>query len=283
MILQIQKLAQGLRTLELPDRTFFLFGPRGVGKSTLLKSQRKWDLQIDLLNSRTYLDLKQDPHRLSEMTGHLKTGSWILIDEVQKVPALLDEVHFLYEERRLQFALSGSSARKLKRGGANLLAGRALDLRLFPFVFPEVCDRFTIEQLLTQGCLPTILTDESHSEDLLSSYVETYLKQELMEEGVIRNLDSFLRFLKDAALRNGSIINAQNLAREASVARTTVQSYFQILEDTMLGFFLPAYQAGIRKKETVHPKFYFFDHAVARAAAGISKDEIDSVLQGGFF
>ncbi len=271
------------RLLELPNRSFFLFGPRGVGKSTLLKSERTWDLQVDLLNSRLYLDLKQDPHKLWEMTGHLKSGSWILIDEVQKIPELLDEVHALYEERRLQFALSGSSARKLKRGGANLLAGRALDLRLFPFVYPEVSDLYSIDQILDRSCLPTILTDKDNVDDLLSSYVETYLKQELMEEGLIRKLDSFVRFLKDAATANGQIINVQNLARESGVGRTTVQSYYQILEDTLVGFFLPAYPAGIRKKETVHPKFYFFDHGVARSAGGLLIEDIDSVLRGNYF
>ncbi len=268
------------RQIKLPNKSFFLLGPRGTGKSTVIRDQVKVDLTLDLLKSTVYLPLLRNPNLLAELTGHLKSGDWVFIDEVQKIPALLDEVHALYEEKHLNFALSGSSARKLRRGGANLLAGRALQASLFPFVFIEYKGVATIDEAIDWGTLPLVVTDLKNRKQTLSSYVETYLKQELIEEGLIRKLDPFVRFLEAAGLYNAQVLNIENVAREAGVSRTTVDKYFQILEETLIGFRLPALSEGIKTKEVQHPKFYLFDSGVARACAGQLGDDVDSIWRG---
>lgn len=268
------------RTITLPNKSFLLFGPRGTGKSTLIRNQLKIDLDIDLLKSSTYLPLLRNPSLLLEWTGHLRKGSWIFIDEVQKIPALLDEVHALYEEKGFNFALSGSSARKLKRGGANLLAGRALQKFLFPFVMGEYRSVASADEVIEWGSLPLVIVDPQNRKQTLATYVETYLRQELMEEGLIRKLDPFARFLQAAGFYNAQILNIENVAREAGVGRTTVDKYFQILEDTLIGFRLPAFAEGIKSKEVQHPKFFLFDTGVARACAGLLNDPVDSIWKG---
>lgn len=270
------------RIVPKPPKTFLLLGPRGTGKSTWLR-QQKFALTIDLLKSRTRIDLERDPGLIHQWAAHLKPGDWVLIDEVQKVPALLDEAHSLYEEKRLQFALSGSSARKLKRSGANLLGGRALQYRFFPLVFPEYQGSISWRDRMEFGTLPLVLDQPEVREETLDTYVDTYLRQEIIEEGVVRKLEPFSRLLQVAAMRNGQILNIENIAREARVGRTTVDTYFEILYDTLIGYRLPAYQPGIKAKETAHPKFYFFDSGVARAAAGLTREPIDSALAGFFF
>ncbi len=210
------------RTLELPNKTFFLFGPRGTGKSTLLKQKLKAAIEINLLKSSDFLSLSHNPSLLREKLDHLKSGQWVLIDEVQKIPALLDEVHALYEEKRLHFALSGSSARKLKRGGANLLAGRALQNYLFPLMKKEYGEKAKLKDIIDWGSLPGVVTDQKNRIETLASYVETYLRQELMEEGLVRKLEPFSRFLKVAGIYNAHILNIENVARECQVGRTTV-------------------------------------------------------------
>ncbi len=268
------------RALDLPNKSFLLFGPRGTGKSTLLAMKLKSDLNINLLRSSQYIPLAQDPSLLEQWTAHLKPGQWVVLDEVQKIPALLDEVHRLYEEKGLHFALSGSSARKLKRGGANLLAGRALQRYLFPFVFSEFSSLTTIDEVIDWGTLPGVIVDPLNRIETLATYVETYLKQELIEEGIVRKLDPFMRFLRTAGQYNAQILNVENLARESHVGRTTVDKYFEIIEDTLIGFRLPALPLGLQAKEVSHPKFYFFDCGVARACAGYLNEEIDSVWRG---
>lgn len=268
------------RRLTLPHKSFLLFGPRGTGKSTLVRRTLKTRLEIDLLKSKTYLPLAQNPSLLAEWTAHLEQGSWVFIDEVQKIPALLDEVHALLEERRLHFALSGSSARKLKRGGANLLAGRALQIFLYPLIFAEYKSALSLEDAIEWGTLPLVVTDPEHRQQTLATYVETYLRQELIEEGLIRKLDPFIRFLQVAGLYNGQILNIENVARECHVGRTTVDKYFQILEDTLIGSRLPAYHDGSKVKETQHPRFFLFDQGVARACAGLLDDQVDTVWKG---
>lgn len=268
------------RLRQLPGKSFLLFGPRGVGKSTLLKQNFPDALTIDLLRSKNYLELSRDPGKIRDLVAHCKHGEWVVIDEIQRVPALLSEVHALYEEKRLHFALSGSSARKLRRGGADLLAGRALQTYLFPFVYPEFKQITSIEDATEWGSLPAVVTEPSTRVELLETYVETYMRQELLEEGLIRKMDPFSRFLQIAGLINGQILNYENISRDAQVGRTTVQSYFEILEDTMLGFKLPAYRAGAKVKESQHPKFYFFDPGVARAAAGLARETIDNSYRG---
>lgn len=270
------------RIFEFPNKSFLLFGPRGVGKSTLLKSQFKFDLEINLLNSSEYLPLSGNPSLLHDKVGHLKKNQWVLIDEVQKIPALLDEVHSLYESKKINFALSGSSARKLKCGGANLLAGRALQRFLFPLTQSEYI-KHEIKEVVDWGTLPGVLVDPKNKIETLAAYVEMYLKQELVEEGLIRKLDPFMRFLKIAGIYNAQILNIENIARESHVGRTTVDKYFEILEDTLIGYRLPAIHLGAYAKETIHPKFYFFDCGVARASAGLIFEDIDNTWRGHAF
>ncbi|MBI2606024.1 MAG: ATP-binding protein [Deltaproteobacteria bacterium] len=268
------------RRLELPNKSFLLFGPRGTGKSTLVRSRLKGILEIDLLKSKNLLPLIQNPNLLADLTGHLKTGDWVFIDEIQKIPALLDEVHALYEEKKLNFALTGSSARKLRRGGANLLAGRALQTFLFPLTFDEFKQVRSIDDALEWGTLPSVVIDPKNRNETLATYVETYLRQELLEEGLIRKIAPFVRFLQIAGLYHAQILNIENIAREAQVGRTTVDKYFQILEDTLIGYRLPAFVEGSKAKEVSHPKFYLFDSGVSRSCAGLLDDPVDSVWKG---
>lgn len=268
------------RALELPQKSFLLFGPRGVGKSTLIKMKLKFSLEINLLKSTEFIALSHNPSLLIEKTKHLKKGDWVFIDEVQKIPALLDEVHNLYESKKINFALSGSSARKLKRGGANLLAGRALQVHLFPLVYKECHEFSDLKNVVDWGSLPAIITDKKNRVDTLATYVESYLKQELIEEGLIRKLEPFVRFLKTAGIYNAQVLNVENIARESHIGRTSVDKYFDILEDTLIGFRLPAIQLGIKTREITHPKFYFFDSGVARASAGLIYEDIDNVWRG---
>ncbi len=268
------------RLLTCPERSFFLFGPRGTGKSTWLKQLLPDALHLDLLDAALYLELSNDPHRLEALAGNRPEGSWIVLDEIQKIASLLDEVHRLMESRRWRFALCGSSARKLRRGGANLLAGRALTLNMEGFSAQELGRDFDLSVALDWGLLPFVHHDPTHAADILSAYLNTYLKEEVREEGLLRRVPPFVRFLAIAGQLNGQVVNGLNISREAAVARSTVDSYFSILFDTLLGHFLPAWQAGLKVREATHPKFYWFDTGVARAAAGWLRDPVDRVWQG---
>ncbi|MBP1732822.1 MAG: hypothetical protein H6Q55_3251 [Deltaproteobacteria bacterium] len=268
------------RLLKPPERSFFLFGPRGVGKSTWLRDVLPQGRYFDLLDSSLYLELSRDPSRLEAMTGSLGANTWVVLDEVQKIPDILDEVHRLIENRKWRFALCGSSARKLRRKGTNLLGGRALTRELGGFSWQELGDLFDLKFSLQWGLLPWVQLDRGSAADILSSYVNTYVKQEIKEEGIVRSLPPFLRFLGIAGQLNGQMINAQNIAREASVPRSSVDVYFSILVDTLLGHFLPAYRPNVKVREQTHPKFYWFDPGVARAAAGILFDPVDRLWQG---
>lgn len=271
------------RIQTLPDKSFLLFGPRGVGKSTLLKQKIKAALTVNLLKSSDFIALKQNPDHLIEMTAPLKKGDWVVIDEVQRIPELLNIVHEIYESKKIHFALSGSSARKLKRGGANLLAGRALQTFLYPFAFPEFKEIFSLKEAIEWGTLPSIVTEPKYRAETLASYVETYLREELIQEGIIRNVDSFMRFLNVAGILNGQSLNYENISRESHTSRTTVQTYFEILSDTLIGFYLPSYQPGLKVKEVAKPKFYFFDSGVARACAGLISYDLDTSYKGFLF
>lgn len=268
------------RFFSLPKRSFLLLGPRGTGKSTLIRQQIKFDLEIDLLKSKFFLPLSANPSLLEDWTQSLKTGAWIYIDEVQKIPALMDEVHSLYESRKFNFALSGSSAKKLKRGGGNLLAGRALSAQLFPFTHSEYETHHNLSQAIEWGSLPQVVTEPDFRKDFLSSYVETYLREELIEEGFIRKLEPFLRVLQVIGIYNGQILNIENVARESHVGRTTVDKYFDILEDTLIGFRLASFRPKWNAKELTHPKFYLFDTGVARGCAGLLNEELDASWLG---
>ena len=263
------------RLLRVPNRSFFLFGPRGTGKSTWLREVFGRALYLDLLDASLFLELSRDPHALEAMAGDRSPNSWIVLDEIQKIPALLDEVHRLMESRRWRFALCGSSARKLRRTGVNLLAGRALTEHMEPFSSEELADRFDLDFSLQWGLLPIVQTDRQDAGEILGAYVNTYLKEEIREEGIVRKVPPFLRFLGIAGQLNGQVVNAQNISREAGVPRSNVEVYFSILTDTLVGHFLPAYQPRLKVRERTHPKFYWFDPGVARAAAGLLKDPPD--------
>lgn len=269
------------RVVSTPAKTFLLLGPRGTGKSTWLAQAFPRALTIDLLDSRRFLELSRDPASLAALVAPLRRGDWVVIDEIQRIPALLDEVHRLYEQHRgIHFALSGSSARKLRRAGANLLAGRALQLQMLPFVWPEYRKAWSIDQACEWGTLPLVVSDPGHRAATLATYVDTYLKEEITAEALVRSLDPFVRVLQVAGLYNGQILNLENLSRESAVKRGTVERYFQILEDTLLASRVPAVSLGIRTKETTHPKFFLFDTGVSRAAAGLTRDQVDSVWKG---
>lgn len=208
--------------------------------------------------------MSKTPALLYHELQYLKPGSWVVIDEVQKVPALLDEVHRLIENHRLKFILSGSSARKLRRGGANLLAGRAITTEMFPFTSAEIGFRIDPQKMYTHGMLPlSVLSDAP--DDYLKTYVTTYLQEEIKAEALTRNIGDFARFLEIAARQNGQITNVTNIARDAEVERKTVENYFQILIDTLIGFWLPAWELKKATKQVSRPKFYFFDAGVVRA------------------
>jgi uncharacterized protein len=268
------------RILKLPTRSFFLFGPRGTGKSTWLKQVLLDAPRIDLLDASLYLELTRDPHRLEALIGAHRPQSWVVLDEIQKVPPLLDEVHRLMESRRWRFALCGSSARKLRRGGANLLAGRAITLNMEGFISAELGDDFDLMFSTNWGFLPAVQTDRKEAADILAAYVDTYLKEEIREEGFVRNVPPFVRFLAVAGLMNGQVVNGANIAREAAVPRATVDAYFSILTDTLIGHFLPAWRPSAKVREASHPKFYWFDPGVARAAAGLHRDPVEHAWKG---
>ncbi len=242
-----------------PDRSFFLWGPRKAGKSFLLKSLYPRAHWIDLLKGEEFVRYSAEPWLLREEVSH-RSSRLVVIDEVQKVPALLDEVHWLIENRGTVFVLSGSSARKLVRGKANLLGGRALRHELHGLVHPELGERFDLRRLLNHGTLPDHYLEEDVA-PLLRAYVSDYLKEEIAAEGLVRNLATFASFLRVAALSDTEQVNFSNIARECGVSSQTVRAHFQILEDTLFGSFLPAY-AKRPKRRTVHaPKFYFHDVA----------------------
>jgi len=268
------------RSLTLPSRSFFLFGPRGTGKSTWLRQVLAEAPRLDLLDASLYLELTRDPHRLEAIVGSRPAGTWVVLDEIQKVPGLLDEVHRLMETRRWRFALCGSSARKLRRGGANLLAGRALTLAMEGFTAAELGSRFDLLAVLEWGTLPFVVLTPADAPDILAAYVNTYLKEEIREEGLVRRVPPFVRFLGVAGQLNGQIVNGHNIAREAAVPRSTVETYFAILTDTLLGHFLPAWRPGLKVREAAHPKFYWLDPGVARAAAGLLRDPAERVWLG---
>ena len=252
------------RLTQPPTQSFFLFGMRGVGKSTWARATFPNATFLDLLDERLFQDLLADPSLFAQSIGHLGPGDWVVVDEVQRLPALLNEVHRSIEAQRLRFALLGSSARKLKAAGVNLLAGRALKKTMFPLAAAELGKEFDLEKVLRHGSVPLVWTSKS-PRPVLEAYVQLYLREEIRAEALVRNLPGFVRFLPIAALCNGQRINITGIARAAGVARTTVQGYLDILEDTLLTFRLPAYEAKMRVRERKLPKLYWVDPGVVRA------------------
>ncbi len=256
------------RALRLPPtgtETFFLWGPRQAGKTTLLREAYPEALWIDLLRSEEYRRYLQNPELLREELSH-RPASQVVIDEVQKVPQLLDEVHGLIENRRLHFALCGSSARKVKRGAANLLGGRAVRYELHGLTAVEIGAEFDLTRMLNHGYLPRhYLSDRP--ERLLNAYVADYLKEELAAEGLVRKLPVFSQFLNVAALSDAELVNFSTIARECGVSSHTVRGYFEIIEDTLLGRWLPAYTKRPKRRVIGAPKFYFADVGVVNHLA----------------
>jgi predicted AAA+ superfamily ATPase len=268
------------RYLEPPEDSFLLLGPRGTGKSTWIQESIPADLAIDLLESDRFLELSRAPSLLRKMCEPLKESAWVVIDEIQKVPGLLDEVHALYQKKKLRFAITGSSARKLKKSHANLLGGRLLDLQFYPLNVVELGNAFDLNSCLHYGSLPGVASDYSKSVPRLASYLTTYLRQEILEEAVVRSLDPFRRFLDVVGLTNGQLLNKESIARESQVKRTTVDHYFGILEDTLLGTMVSAWSPGLKTKESRHPKFYLFDPGVVSATAGLLNQPLESAFLG---
>ena len=270
--------------LRLPKgRSAFLWGPRRVGKSFWIREHLPNAPLIDLLQSDVYGEYAARPALLRERHADQRHPV-IVIDEVQKVPALLDEVHGLIERGGVRFILTGSSARKLRRGGANLLAGRAVSLLLHPLVVDEHGDHFDLERALRIGALPAVVaSDDSEARTRLRDYTETYLREEILAESLVRNLGGFARFLDVAAAQCGELLNVAAVARDAGVSVRTVSDYYQILEDTLLGFRLDAYRRSTRKRLVAHPKFYLFDTGVTNALNRRLTSDLDPVTRGRVF
>lgn len=250
--------------------SFFLFGPRGTGKSTLLKNrfEKKSSYWIDLLDLNVEEKFSREPNQLYSIVNGLSDEiQYVIIDEIQKIPKLLDLVHKLIEETSKIFILTGSSARKLKHGGANLLAGRAFVYHLYSLSCFELGDHFNLQQSLEWGTLPKIFafSEDTDKIQFLRSYSDTYLREEVWNEHLIRKLDPFRRFLEVAAQSNGKITNYNGISKDVGVDPKTIREYFSILEDTMLGFFLEPFHNSFRKRLHQSPKFYFFDCGVVRS------------------
>lgn len=259
------------RLPSLPLReSFFLFGPRGTGKTTLLRTQLAAGTThfIDLLDEELYDRYLRNPKILeAELEALVPRPKVIVLDEIQRLPKLLNIVHRLVEKKGWRFALTGSSARKLKHGAANLLAGRAFTHSLFPLTHLELGSSFDLTKALSLGTLPKIFEIQSVKDQhkFLKSYALTYLKEEIVAEQITRKLEPFRQFLEIAAQLNGKIINFTAIGKDVGVDTKTVQSYYQILEDTLVGFNLPAYHSSVRKAQRQAPKFYWFDTGVRRA------------------
>ena len=252
------------RIIQPPTQSFFLMGPRGSGKSTWLQNRFPDAYSIDLLSEEIYQRLLASPGYLADQLRAVPSDQWVIIDEIQRLPNLLNEVHRFIENKRLKFALCGSSARKLKKEGINMLAGRALQRAMHPFVPEELGDHFNLEEALQFGSLPMVF-ESPEKKETLSAYTQLYLKEEIQAEALVRNLPGFARFLPIAALCHGQTVNVSNIARESEVARTTITGYLDILVDTLLCFRLPAYEAKLRLRERKHPKWYWCDPGIVRA------------------
>ncbi len=273
------------RVLNLPDllrqKSFFLLGPRATGKSTLVRLQLTGSATIiDLLDSRIFLKLSGAPYELESLID-ANQNKIVVIDEIQRIPELLNEVHRLIESRKIRFLLTGSSARKLRKGKANLLAGRVWQARMFPLTWREIPD-FSLERYLRFGGLPAVYLSD-YPEEELDAYVNTYLKEEILAEGLVRRLPAFTRFLQTAALASGEIINFTKLANDCQVPPSTVTEHVGLLEDTLVGFLLPAWTESRKRKAIKSGKFYFFDPGVTHMLARTETIDRNSHLYGKSF
>lgn len=270
----------------LPSRSFFLLGPRGTGKTTWLRSilpqgEVRW---YDLLDDRELARLVRSPEVFRAEVRALPSNSWVVVDEVQRLPDLLRDVHGLLTEHPegVRFALTGSSARKLRRAGVDLLPGRVVHRRFFPLTLAERGPDLDIDEALRFGGLPAVVSepDLRGKAELLTAYVDAYLTQEIRLDSTVKSLATFGRFLDVAALCNAATLNVTALSRDSAVARTTVQGYFETLADTLVGSLLPAWSSAVRVRESKHPKWYFFDPGVVRAITGRLHDRLLSEERG---
>jgi predicted AAA+ superfamily ATPase len=273
------------RILSLPKllekKSFFLLGPRATGKSFLINTQLKDKaLIINLLQSDFFLRLSVNPSELEDMI-EANPHKIVVIDEIQRIPMLLNEVHRLIESKKIVFLLTGSSARKLKGKNINLLAGRAWQANLFPLTSREI-NNFNLNKYLLYGGLPAVYSSKSPQEELYA-YSNTYLKEEIQMESLVRKIPAFSRFLTISSLTSGQLINFTNISREAAVPVSTVREYYQILEDTLIGFFVPAWTKSLKRKAITTTKFYYFDIGVRNIIAGIKSIDIHSNIYGQAF
>jgi predicted AAA+ superfamily ATPase len=257
------------RVINLPSllqkKSHFLFGPRQTGKTSLIRHSLKGVRSYDLLDHSVYLSLSQDPSRIAQEIN--PRDKIVVVDEIQRLPVLLNEVHRLIEERGIRFLLTGSSARKLRRGGVNLLGGRARTKYMHPLTYRELGNQFDLLKAIERGLLPSIyLSDDPHAD--LEAYTGSYLQQEVVAEGVTRNVPAFSRFLRVAALCNGTVVNFTNVSNDAQVPRTTVYEYFEILKDTLLLYELPSWRKSKKRKPLTSSKYYFFDVGVVARLQG---------------
>jgi len=267
------------RLLNLPKKkSCFLFGPRGTGKTWWLKHNFPKALYLDLLGSDLYLELLANPQRLEQLIP-LDHDDLIIIDEVQKIPDLLNEVHRLIESKRLSFILTGSSARSLRRKGVNLLAGRALTYHMYPLTCEELRSAFHLGHSLQYGHLPAVFSEPNPAK-YLSSYIHTYLKEEVLQEGLTRNLSGFTRFLEIASMSQGQVINMSEIAREVFVSRKVVESFFSIAEDLLLTYHLPVFTKRAKRRLVGHAKFYFFDVGVFRTLRRVGPLDSAEEIEG---
>ncbi|SPD72874.1 conserved hypothetical protein [uncultured Desulfobacterium sp.] len=248
-----------------PGQSFFLFGPLGTGKSTWLSRHYKEALIIDLLSPDVYRSYAAKPERLKEVLDGQRPGRTIVIYEIQKVPHLLDVVHQLMEQHAgWRFILTGSSSRKLKRSGVDLLAGRAVLKTMHPFMAAELGGRFSLRESLNTGMVPLVFSSSS-PQDVLKTYAALYLTEEVQMEGLIRNMGGFSRFLEAISFSHGTILNVANIARECQVERKTVEGYVSVIEDLLLSFRIPVFSRRAKRHLASHPKFYYFDSGVFRS------------------
>ena len=266
----------------LKKKSFFLFGPRATGKSYLIRKElAQSSVIIDLLRSELYLHLSANPHELESIINMHTDFQYVVIDEIQRIPMLLNEVHRLIEERGLIFLLTGSSARSLRQHAVNLLAGRAWEANLFPLTTAEIVD-FNLDRYLQYGGLPAVYASENPHEELYA-YVDTYLKEEIQAESLVRKIPNFSRFLKIAALTSGHILNFSSVSNDTGIPVSTVREYYHILEDTFIGFLVPAWTKTIKRKSVSTAKFYLFDCGVKHTLAGIKTLESASDCYGQAF
>ena len=260
------------------NKSFFLFGPRGTGKTTWVKAAFPKAVYVDLLEAGLFNNLLANPQRLENLIPE-GFKDWIIIDEVQRVPELLNEVHRLIEKYKYKFILTGSNARKIKRKGQNLLAGRALTYYMHPLTVSELGKDFNLGHSLKYGQLPSVYI-EKDPQAYLESYVKTYLEEEIQQEGLTRNLSGFARFLEAASFSQGSILNISSVARECSVERKVVESYFSILEDLLMAYRVPVFTKKAKRRMINHPKFYFSDAGVYRTLRPAGPLDMPEEIEG---